>query len=358
MKLVDTSSQVAFDTKSLNGLKAASKDPSPESIKEVAKQFEAVFMNMLLKSMRDATPQENQFDNEQSRTFTSMLDQQLSSNLSAKGLGLSDIIAKQLSKGINPVTNTMEQAVSDPKAPSASTTNAIINSPLAPVSGKTSMIQAYLAQLSNANPNTKLANVNSNPQTTAQSSIKNPYVEGMITSRHASTEFDDAYPQEVAINQAVNTNILGKSNFSKALIQHANVASASTGIPSKLMLGQAALETGWGQRQIKGQDGTDSYNLFGIKAGNSWTGKVVEALTTEYVNGVKYKRLEKFRAYDSYADSFKDFAKLMTNSPRYQEVLANLDSPAGYAKAMQKAGYATDPNYASKLANVIKRVAY
>ena len=109
----DLTGNVAFDANSLNGLKQAAKENSPEAIKGVAKQFEAVFMNMMLKSMRDASPQDNPFDNEQSRTFTSMLDQQLSSNLASKGLGLADVLTKQLSKGTNPVNNTMEQAVTD-----------------------------------------------------------------------------------------------------------------------------------------------------------------------------------------------------------------------------------------------------
>jgi flagellar protein FlgJ len=141
------------------------------------------------------------------------------------------------------------------------------------------------------------------------------------------------------------------------MVHHAEAASRATGIPAHLMLGQAALESGWGKHQLKGTDGTPSNNLFGIKATGNWNGKVVEALTSEYVNGIKQKRIEKFRAYDSYADSFKDFANLMRNNTRYESVMANLDSVQGYAKAMQKAGYATDPNYAEKLTNVIKKVS-
>jgi flagellar protein FlgJ len=140
------------------------------------------------------------------------------------------------------------------------------------------------------------------------------------------------------------------------MAKHAAEASRTTGVPAHLMLGQAALESGWGKRELKGADGTPSNNLFGIKATDNWDGKVIEATTTEYIHGVKQKRIEKFRAYDSYADSFKDFANMMSNNPRYNKVMANLDNVNGYAQAMQKAGYATDPNYASKLANVIQKV--
>ena len=141
------------------------------------------------------------------------------------------------------------------------------------------------------------------------------------------------------------------------MASHAAEASRISGVPANLMLGQAALESGWGKRELKGTDGTPSNNLFGIKATGGWDGKVIEATTTEYIHGIKQKRIEKFRAYDSYADSFKDFANMMSNNPRYGKVMTNLDSVNGFAQAMQNAGYATDPQYASKLASVIQKVA-
>ncbi len=311
----DLSGKVAFDANGLNNLKQAAKENSPEAIKAVAKQFEAIFMNMMLKSMREATPQDNPFDNEQSRTFTSMLDQQLSSNLASKGLGLADVLARQLSKSGYAATNTLQQAVADESAVSGSNLqggSALINNPLSPnaapkpMENKTTLTNS----LSSAN---KILNNNS-------------------SLSDSSTEFQNR------------------------MAPHAEVASRATGLPAHLMLGQAALESGWGKREIKAIDGTPSNNLFGIKATGNWDGKVVEAATTEYINGVKLKRIEKFRAYDSYADSFKDFANLMRNNPRYEKVMSNLQNVNGYAQAMQKAGYATDPNYASKLASVIQKV--
>ncbi len=113
------------------------------------------------------------------------------------------------------------------------------------------------------------------------------------------------------------------------LASEAEEASRSTGIPAKFMLGQAALESGWGKRQIVAADGTPSHNLFGIKATGNWNGRVVEAVTTEYVNGVPQKKVEKFRAYDSYADSFRDYAQLMRSNPRYENVLANAPGRQG-----------------------------
>lgn len=303
MNGADLSGKVAFDANSLNGLKQAAKENSPEAIKGVAKQFEAIFMNMMLKSMRDATPQDSPFDSEQSRTFTSMLDQQLSSNLSSKGLGLADVLARQLSKGNYAATDALQQAVSSEQPGSPSSTDPLSNS--------------YL-------PNTLKA-----------------------------LEKNTVPTDSKAFNPKSSD---GASEFLNRMQQHAEEASRATGVPANLMLGQAALESGWGKREINGIDGTPSNNLFGIKASSNWNGKVVEATTTEYINGVKQKRIEKFRAYDSYADSFKDFANLMRNNPRYENVMSNTQNVNDYAQAMQKAGYATDPNYAAKLASVIQKV--
>jgi flagellar protein FlgJ len=119
------------------------------------------------------------------------------------------------------------------------------------------------------------------------------------------------------------------------------------------MLGQAALESGWGKRMITAPDGTPSNNLFGIKATPGWKGKTVEAVTTEYVNGVPVTRREKFRAYDTPADSFADYARMLKNNPRYENVLANAHDAASFAQGLQKAGYATDPMYAAKLTRII-----
>lgn len=119
------------------------------------------------------------------------------------------------------------------------------------------------------------------------------------------------------------------------------------------MLAQAALESGWGKRSIKLPDGSDSHNLFGIKAGSSWKGKVAEVVTTEYVDGLPKKILQKFRAYDSPAEAFADFAALLKHSPRYSSVIANATDAAGFAQGMQKAGYASDPQYANKLMSMM-----
>jgi len=308
----DLSGKLAFDANSLNKLKNSAKDNSPESIKEVAKQFEAVFINMVMKSMRAATPQDGPFDNEQSRTFTAMLDQQLSANLANKGVGLAEVLTRQLTKASHGSVDAMEQAVSS----------------------DSEVTNADTLGLSNVMPN--LLKESGYTQKPAIVPTTTPMINSLVKP----------------------SDLSGKAaEFHQRLSKHAVAASRETGMPANYMLGQAALETGWGKREIKSSDGTNSHNLFGIKATGGWKGKVVETTTTEYINGVKEKRVEKFRAYDSYADSFKDFAKLIQNNPRYQSVMANVDSISGYARALQNSGYATDPQYANKLASVIHKVS-
>ncbi len=138
--------------------------------------------------------------------------------------------------------------------------------------------------------------------------------------------------------------------------QHSEAAAAvarESGIPASFMIGQAGHETGWGRSEIRHADGSPSHNLFGIKATGGWKGKVAEITTTEYIDGEPRKVTARFRAYDSYADSFRDYARLIGQSPRYNEVMGQLDSVQGFASGLQQAGYATDPQYAAKLSRAI-----
>ncbi|MGA1316069.1 MAG: flagellar assembly peptidoglycan hydrolase FlgJ [Rubrivivax sp.] len=133
----------------------------------------------------------------------------------------------------------------------------------------------------------------------------------------------------------------------------AREAEQRTGIPAEFMISQAALETGWGRREIRHADGSPSYNLFGIKAGGNWRGPVAEVWTTEFLNGKATRVKAQFRAYSSFAESFADYARLMRNSPRYEQVVAGAKDATTFAQGLQRAGYATDPQYASKLGAVI-----
>lgn len=321
----DISSKLAIDANSLNQLKLGAAQNSPEALKAAAQQFEAVFMNMLMKSMRDATPQEGMFDNEQTRMYTSMLDQQLTQRLASRGIGLADMMVSQLSRAT-------QQPIGEAGMPGAVNAAGLpLNVNVAPAlkpepaSGlKYEVTPALKTEAASAYP------------------LNNPAQAVATPVPSATTRKGDA-PAHV-------------ESFVQRLLPHAQAASADSGIPAHFMMGQAALETGWGRSEIRGADGQNSHNLFGIKAGGNWSGRTVDIVTTEYVNGKPQKQVDTFRAYDSYADSFRDYANMLRGNARYQNVVAAGHNATGFAQGLQQAGYATDPNYAQKLMSVIRMV--
>jgi peptidoglycan hydrolase FlgJ len=179
------------------------------------------------------------------------------------------------------------------------------------------------------------------------------------TGQAASLSSDT--PMKALQNQSVGTTTVdapkGKGSHTEQFIRKhltaAQAAEAESGIPAAHILGQAALESGWGKREIRMPDGSSSHNLFGIKAGANWQGKVAEVTTTEYVNGTPRKVTARFRAYESYEEAFKDHSRLLSRSSRYSQTVAQADTAQGFAQGLQKAGYATDPAYANKLTQVI-----
>ena len=276
--------QLAIDVNSLGRTKLLAKENPRAALKSAAQQFEAVFLQMVLKAMRDASPKEGIFDSEQSRLYQSLLDQQLAQTLSAKGsTGLSAIIEKQLARGLPPVQD---------------------DSATEEVSPQVFRLQPSLSR----------------PLPAASAAM--PAMEAAVPT-----------PAREFVNR---------------LWAHAGEASRATSIPAHFMIAQAALETGWGRSELRFADGAPTHNLFGIKAGRNWQGAVAEATTTEYVNGVAQKSVERFRAYASYGEAFRDYANLLASNPRYAEVL-NPQDAAGFARGLQRAGYATDPMYACLL---------
>ncbi len=173
--------------------------------------------------------------------------------------------------------------------------------------------------------------------TSANGAVKTPVPADTVTAPKVS-----AAPASVS-----------QSGFVQRMSAVAAKVEQSSGIPAGFMIGQAGHETGWGKHEIRSADGSPSFNLFGIKAGANWTGKVATVTTTEYVNGQPQKSVAKFRAYDSYEASFRDYAKLINESPRYAQARQQTGSAVAYASGLQKAGYATDPAYAAKLSNAI-----
>jgi peptidoglycan hydrolase FlgJ len=341
----DISSGLAIDARSLNQLKVDSAQNSPEAIKAAAQQFEAVFMNMLMKSMRDATPQNGVFDNEQSRMYTSMLDQQLTQRLASRGIGLAEVMVSQLSRATSQpnVEAGMPGAAKAPGLP----LNANVVPAYQPAPAPALKYEPVPASALKTEAATTYS-LNAQAQPDAA-----PVASAAARRSDAPQRDSDPLRAKARVESYAPAHV---ESFVQRLLPHAQAASADSGIPAHFMMGQAALETGWGRAEIRGADGQNSYNLFGIKAGGSWKGRTVDIVTTEYVNGKPQKQVDTFRAYDSYADSFRDYANMLRGNARYQNAVATGQSAAGFAQGLQQAGYATDPNYAQKLMSVIRMV--
>jgi flagellar protein FlgJ len=304
----------ALDFRGLADIQRQAKSNDPKALKAAAQQFEALFLQMVLKSMRDATPKEGMFDSDQSRMYESLLDSQLSQVLSSKkGVGLADALARQM-------TRQTEAASTSPD-------------------GDVRQMMLELFPNGIEFPRGRTFNFPPPPGTNAVSPAP---TSGLIPGTVAP-----AGPLSPPANAR---------EFISRVLPDATVAAQETGIPAAFLIAHAALETGWGRSEPKGADGRASHNLFGIKAGRSWGGDSVDSTTTEFVQGVSQRRVERFRAYDSYTESFRDYANLLTTNPRYAGVLGAQDA-GRFARGLQAAGYATDPHYAAKLERVIGSVS-
>ena len=293
-----------FDTSGLSALKRQVKSNDPAALKAAAQQFEALFLQMVLKSMRDASPRDGLFDSDQTRLYESLLDQQLAQVMAAKGgTGLGAVVERQLTRA-NASPSASESAL-----------------PLSPAA-----IPYPLDSAAKPFP------------------IKVP--------SDATYRLSPATATAAPGKDAEASALPGASQFVSKIWPDAADASRSTGIPAVFLVAQAALETGWGRSEPRRADGQSSYNLFGIKAGRGWTGPTVEVATTEYVDGAAQRQTERFRAYGSYAEAFADYAKLVGTNPRYAAVAGSTDA-ASFARNLQKAGYASDPAYADKLTRII-----
>ncbi|WP_299996631.1 flagellar assembly peptidoglycan hydrolase FlgJ [uncultured Cedecea sp.] len=293
----------AFDATSLNRLKTKAGQDPQGNLKEVARQVEGMFVQMMLKSMREALPKDGIFSSESTRMYTSMYDQQIAQQLSEKGLGFADVLVKQMSAssggsaGENTVTNDADADIT------------------VPVRFAPQQINSYQREM-------------------MESIVRQAVPRPAQTAGGLSGDSRD---------------------FLAQLSLPAKLASEASGIPHHLILAQAALESGWGQRQIRTEQGAPSFNLFGIKASGDWRGKVTEITTTEFENGESKKVKARFRVYDSWLESLSDYVNLLTRNPRYTAV-TNASTAEQGAHELQKAGYATDPNYAKKLTGMIQQL--
>ncbi len=268
----------SLDSRALDGLRGqAARDPRGAA-RQAAVQFESMFMQMVLKSMRDATIKADPGQGAGADSFASMLDSQMARQFAGRPQGLADMIEKQLSRHMQnlPPSTLPPAGAPETAAPAGAVTGAAAGSASSP-----------------------------------------------------------------------------QAAFVQKMLPHAQAAERATGVPASFILGQAALESGWGKGEIRNADGTPSFNLFGIKATGGWKGGSTATRTTEYEGGQPVSRVERFRSYASYTEAFSDYARLLADNPRYSGVVRQASTVEGFAGGMQRAGYATDPQYASKLARTI-----
>jgi flagellar protein FlgJ len=355
----DLAGTLVVDPRSADRLRLEARQRPDQALKSAAQQFEALFMNMLLKSMRDGTPKDGIFDSDQTRLYTSMLDQQLAQKLSARGVGLADIMVKQLTRGANPQAHASTTPAADtPAAPGGEPLlrdDRFSPEVLDAAAVQDDPVEDELGSLQWLAPN----------EASVRNHSVNVAVPFSLGVRHmprpVAAQAADVSAQKRTVpptsGAAAKTEPAGavpgpNRDFATRLWEHARAAAQATGIPPQFMLAQAALESGWGRHEIRRDDGSPSYNLFGIKAGRNWSGQIVTRATTEYVGGRARTMRETFRAYGSYAEAFRDYANLMASNPRYAAVLKQKDA-AGFARSLQQAGYATDPQYADKLIRIM-----
>ena len=316
--------QSLSDSRNLNTIRtAAGKNPnSAAAMKAAAQQFEALFLNIMLKSMRDTVPLDNMFNNQHTKLFTQLFDENLTQQLAKEGgLGLAD----QIFRGMV-ATGQIDKDEAAPYMSKHQTATSL---------------DAYRAMA--------LSSDRMRPGALTPASAPQ-----FRTASKSADALNPAHIRPAAPSRESSSSREHVGAFMDKMMSHAYQASKTTGIVPEFMVAQAALESGWGRHEIRFANGHPSHNLFGIKA-TGWNGKTVDVLTTEFENGEMVRKVEKFRAYDSYAEAFRDYARLLSENPRYKDVL-NTTDPAAFAYGLQRAGYATDPEYGSKLVRVIDRV--
>ena len=293
-----SSADVYTDLSGLAALKRSAKTNDPEALRAVAKQYESLFARMMIKSMRDAVGKDPIFGSDEESTYQEMYDDQLSLEMTkGHGLGLADMLVRQLQR---------------------------LNG-----GGKTDATQsAQAAAAQGAQPQAPRKYQGPDPQNNS--------------SGHAVIPV--ASPKDQA-------------NFITDVWPAAQEAGQQLGVDPNNLIAQAALETNWGTHVPRDADGRSSNNLFGMKAGGQWSGRAVTAATQEYQDGTAVNTTGQFRAYASRTQSFRDYVSLLRSSPRYAAALNTGNDAHAFASALQRGGYATDPDYANKITALATHVS-
>lgn len=287
------------DLSGFSALRQQAQTDSKAALPVVAKQFESIFTQMVLKSMREANYGDPQFDSQAGNAWQGLFDQQLAVSLSDKGhgLGIADMLVRQLGGNASGAAPALPGQAADPSE-----------------SGQP-------------------------PSANSEDNWK----------KRLGAVVDAVSSAGKAVADFVPTDA---TDFVMQVAPYAKKAAEKLGVSLRAVLAQAALETQWGKHMPTHADGTRSNNLFGIKAGAGWSGDRVNVPTLEFEGGVAVRRQAQFRAYDSPAQSFEDYARLIGDNPRYAGALGKGDDVMGFARGLISGSYATDPAYASKIAAI------
>lgn len=305
-----------MDIGGLDSLRAKAQKDDKSALKEVAQQFEGIFVQMLMQSMRDANAvfeSDSPMNSQYTKFYEQMHDQQMSVNLSDKGmLGLADLMVQQL----------------DPTASAYTPASVLRGGMQQPISSSVNMTAQHLSQ-------------------SKVSATQTPSL---------PEAFDEVVSGKVLPSAAPINGFSSREEFVSALYPHAKAAAQSLGTTPEVLIAQSALETGWGQKMVRTAQGEPSHNLFNIKADKRWQGDKAGVSTLEFEQGVAVKQRADFRVYGGIKQSFDDFVSFISEGPRYQAAMDKAADPAAFVQALQDAGYATDPHYADKVIKVMQSV--
>jgi len=383
------------DINRLANLKVGKDRDSESNIKKVAQEFESLFLNQMLKAQRSANEafsEGNFMNSNEAKTYQQMYDQELAVKMSKEGgIGLADVLARQMSKmnkgthRPNPFAQTADANAIAASGASATTGTEGANKTL------TNRAVKELPAVDGTRDDSKMLNKR---RLSLPGSLTDRLLAGIVPTTTAGATADGkplAQNDWLAANTTSNTATIGKGAISKnaelnaidassgrrlaqpplapgkaafksadefiaTMLPMAKEAAAKIGVDPSYLVAQAALETGWGKSIIRDSDGSSSHNLFGIKAAGGWQGDSARALTTEYKSGQAVKEAAKFRSYDSFQDSFNDYVSFLQNNDRYDDALDATANPKQFVRELQQAGYATDPQYANKVAQIAKQM--
>ncbi|WP_420875495.1 flagellar assembly peptidoglycan hydrolase FlgJ [Pseudomonas haemolytica] len=386
------------DLNRLNQLKVGADKNSDANMRKVAQEFESLFLNEMLKSMRSATDalgKDNPLNTPAAKQYQEMYDQQLAVSMSREGggIGLADVLMRQMQKNKpveaqaatlqGPATDVPLKKVDVPTEIAAGTQ---AEGPLGRSNGQRPLWAYRVAVPEGASAHTNDMELMNQRRIALPSKLTDRLLAGIVPSNQVVAEAksaplrnsaaDDNVINSTARSFAVPSGrmqVYGRAiaqpplapakkafssqdEFVATMLPMAKAAAARIGIDPKYLVAQAALETGWGKSVMRAEDGSSSHNLFGIKAGQSWQGGQARAITSEFRDGAMVKETAQFRSYSSYQDSFHDLVTLLQSHDRYKEVVKSADNPEQFVRELQKAGYATDPDYASKISQIAKNM--